>query len=174
MNRIICCVVALWASCAIATQRPQDLALKWMSCPPQNPYNKYSPPTFDPIKAPNAKRCDSPSDWDLTCIGFVFQIASIVEPSNDLRLTALEAGFPLPGQIIGDALRAFDGLVARGLAHTYISGEDLTKIPAGAAVFFLLDGSGYNHVAIASGYPGRNLLLKRNRLRQSLLTNKFI
>lgn len=152
MGRIIGCILTLWASGAIAGQSSQDLALKWMSCPPQNPYNKYSPSTFDPVHAPSAQRCDSPSDWDLTCIGFIFQIASKVEGAGDPRLTALKAGFPVPGQITGDALRAFNVLALMGLAHTYIPGEDLSKIPAGAAVFFLLDGSGYNHVAIASGY----------------------
>lgn len=145
-------VFATWVTNALASQSAQELALKWMRCPPQNPYNKYSPPTYDPIKAPNARRCDSPSDWDLSCIGFAFQIASNVESPNDPRLISLKAGFPASGQITGDALGAFNALVAKGLAHTYVPGEDLTKIPAGAAVFFLLDGTTYNHVAIASGY----------------------
>ncbi|MGZ6370610.1 MAG: hypothetical protein ACXWPM_07670, partial [Bdellovibrionota bacterium] len=71
---------------------------------------------------------------------------------TDPRLSLLQKGFSNGGASVGDAARAYYELLIAGYAHAYVPGEDLSKIPAGAAVFFKLDGTTFNHVGIASGY----------------------
>lgn len=114
-------------------------AIEWQQCPPKNPYLPH-----DTCNT----QCCSGSNWDLSCLGFVESVKKAATGNSDPQLMA---GNPLPGQIYGSVERAFRAMESAGRAH-YEVGE----MPAGAAVFFQIDGFAPGHIAIYSGKKDQN------------------